>query len=126
MSKIFRTPDLIIIQDMLNIIRTEAKERAEETSTKAMVTVKVALRNDVANLKLRITMRVDTRAAAEEAIEKGRRIVEVVTRLKDKTSPLGDMGISYAAAAANERKLRECKTHTVSTPSSSRPNVESF
>jgi hypothetical protein len=38
-SKTLRTPDLTTIQDTLNIMQTEAKERAEETA-KAMEMVR--------------------------------------------------------------------------------------
>jgi hypothetical protein len=44
----------------------------------------------------------ETRAAAEEATEKGRKVVEVVMELKDKKSSVRGHGhMSYAAAAAN-------------------------
>jgi hypothetical protein len=56
----------------------------------------------VADIKQRITMGEETRAAAEEAIEKGRKVVEVVMELKAKILSVRGHGyMSHAAAAAN-------------------------
>jgi hypothetical protein len=100
-SKTLRTPDLTTIQDALSIMQTEAKERAKEAA-RAMGTVTVELRNNAADIKRSITIGEETRAAAVEATEKGRKVVEVVRELKDKAPSARAHGqMSYAAAAAN-------------------------
>jgi DNA-binding PucR family transcriptional regulator len=82
-SKTLRPPDLTTIQDTLNIMQTEAKDRTEETA-KAMATVRVELRYNAADIKQSITIGEETRAAVEEATEKGSKVVGVVKELKDK------------------------------------------
>jgi hypothetical protein len=100
-SKTLGTPDLTTIQDALSIMQTEAKERAKETA-KAIETVTVELRNNAADIKRSISIGEQTRAAAVEATEKGRKVVEVVKELKDKAPSARAHGqMSYAAAAAN-------------------------
>lgn len=100
-SKTLRTPDLTTKQDTLNIMQTEAKERAKEMA-KDTETVKAGLRNNAADIKRSITIREETRAAAEEAPEKGKKVAEVVKELKDKAPSVRAHGqMSYAAAAAN-------------------------
>lgn len=49
-SKTLRTPDLTTVQDTLNIMQTEVKARAGET-TKAVETVRMKLRNNAAYIK---------------------------------------------------------------------------
>jgi hypothetical protein len=104
-----RTPDPTTIQDMLNTMQNEAKERAEETP-RAMDTVKVKLRNNAADIKRSITIGEETRAAAEEATEKCRKAVEVVKELKDKVPSVRAHGqMSHAAAAGMECLLQKRK-----------------
>jgi hypothetical protein len=113
-SKALRSPDSTTIQDTLNTMQTEAKERAEETS-RAMETVKVELRNNVADIKRSITIGEQTRAVAEEATGKGRKVVEMVMELKHEAPSVGTHGrMSYAAAAANEMPASGTQsTHSV-------------
>ena len=100
-SKTLRTPDLTTIQDTLSIMQTEAEETARE-SAKVMEMVRMEMRNNAADIKRNITIGEKTRAAAEEAREKGKEIVEVVKELKDKVPPVRINGqMSYAAAAAS-------------------------
>jgi hypothetical protein len=100
-SKTLRTPDLTTIQDTLRIIQTEADETARE-SAKVIEIVRMELRSNAADTKRNITIREKTRAAAEEASERGKQIVEVVKELKNKAPLVGMHGqMSYAAAAAS-------------------------
>lgn len=100
-SKTLRTPDLTTIHDTLTIMRTEADETARE-SAKVMEMVRMELRNNAADIKRSITVGEKTRAAAEEASEKGKEIVEIVKELKDKVPRARVHGqMSYAAAAAS-------------------------
>ena len=100
-SKTLRTPDLTTIQDTLSIMQTEADEAARE-SAKVMEMVRMELRNNAADIKRNITIGEKTKAAAEEAKEKGKEIVEAVNELKDKVPPVRIHGqMSYAAAAAS-------------------------
>lgn len=96
-SKILRTSDLTTIQDTLSIMQTEADEMAGE-SAKVMEMGRMELKNNAADIKRNITIGEKTRAAAEEASEKGKQIKE----LKDKMPPVRRHGqMSYAAAAAS-------------------------
>jgi hypothetical protein len=100
-SKTLRTPDLTTIQDTLRIMQTEADETARE-SAKAMEIVIMELRSNAADTRRNITIGEKTRAAAEEASERGKQILEVVKELKNKAPPVGVHGqMSYGAAAAS-------------------------
>lgn len=82
-SKTLRTPDLTTVQDVLKIMQTEAKARAEET-TKVIESIRMELRNNAADIKRSITLGEETNAAAREAMEKGYKVVEMVKELKEK------------------------------------------
>jgi gas vesicle protein len=104
-------------------MQTEADETARE-SAKVMEIVRMELRNNAADIKGNITIGEKTRAAAEEASEKGKQIVEVVKELKDKAPPVGIHGqMSYAAAAASGMLQR--RVHSASKPSPFRLSVKS-
>lgn len=100
-SKPLRTPDLTTVQDALNIIQTEAKNRGEETAN-VIETVRMEMRHNVTDIKRSITIGEETKAAAREATERSKKVVEMVKELKDKAPSVRTHGhMSYAAVAAN-------------------------
>lgn len=128
-SKTLRTPDLTTIQDTLSIMQTEADEIARE-SAKVMEMVRTELRNNAADIKRNITIGEKTKAAAEEAREKGKEIVEAVNELKDKVPPVRMHGqMSYAPGGVATKRLLQCTNKPtyfrVSTKVAKEPDRES-
>jgi hypothetical protein len=101
-NKTLGAPDLTTIQDTLKIMQTEAKDRIEETA-KAMPTVRVELRYNAADIKQSITVGEETRAAVEEAAEKGSKVVGVVKELKDKAPSVREDPIIFRDEGASLR-----------------------
>jgi hypothetical protein len=65
-SKALRMPDLTTVQDALNIMQTETKDRAEETANVIEI-VRMETSNNAADIKRSITVGEETKAAAREA-----------------------------------------------------------
>jgi lipoate synthase len=86
-SKTLRIPDLTTIQDVLNIMQTEAKDIAEET-VNVIETVKMEMRNNAVDIKRSIKIREEIKTVVREATERSKMVIDMVKELKDKVPPV--------------------------------------